>query len=326
MLMGGRLTLQSGSPVQTADQLDKDTIYYAPLIGGEGTVQVYDGSAMQTRSFVSSDSDQIGLSTVIDSNVAHTGYCAAWCVYDLYVYWNGTNTVLGYGPKWTQPVAPTSVSRGTGAGTTEIEYFKRLWVNKNSITLRFGNASGNTTTVAARQATLVGSFCTQDNVKCDMALKPAPYTGGTQNLLSISNAYNRVPLKALNRDLTTSWTYSGAGVRNANNSARNRIWWMDCLGISDASARFSATVVPTGTAANAYTCGVGFEQASQLYGCTLNQAAFINSTAQGTTVVGWDNSYGIMGLRWVQALEQSTTAGMQVYANGFTALELETMM
>jgi len=325
----GRLTLQSGNPVQTCDQLNTDTIYYAPLIGLNGTAPIYDGTSLQDRLFISSDTDQVGLSVIIDSNSAHTGHCISWNLYDLFIFWNGSASVLGYGPAWSQPVAPTA-DRGTGSGTTELEFFKRLWVNKNAIVLRYGVNSGDFTTISARQATFLGTFLTQGNVRCDMPLKPTPAAGGTQNFVCLSNAYNACDMTVLNRDSSTSWTYSSASVQMANhganggNNERNRIWWVDCLGIYPAEAEFSVTVTPIGSAANAYTCGVGFEQVTNLGLGIINQAAFVGSTSQGSTITGYDTSNPVLGLRWVHALEQSTTAGMNIYANGFTALKLMT--
>ncbi|MBB3399645.1 MULTISPECIES: hypothetical protein [unclassified Rhizobium] len=52
---------------------------------------------------------------------------------------------------------------GLGAGTSELESYKDLLVNKNTITLRTDANSGDTISISARQATYLGSFRTTAN-------------------------------------------------------------------------------------------------------------------------------------------------------------------
>lgn len=316
-MIQGRLTLQSGSPIHTSDQIDKDRIFYAPYIGPD--VSIYDGSTVQSRPIITSDTDAIGQELILDSNSGHTGYHEPYQNFDVFAYWNGSATKIGTGPKWNN----VYLGRGTGAGTTELTLFKGIWTNKNTITLRFGTGSADTVSVSATQATYLGSIFIQGNGLLSMPFKPAAISGGSQNILCMSNAYNRVTGRAICRDSTTSWTYSSGSVRSANNSDANRIWWLEGLPLNSSKASFQATITPIGTTANAYTCGVGFQQKTNLGFGVINQGAFVSSTSYGTTINGYDVTDAAVGLRWVQALEQSTTAGMNIYANGFSALELE---
>jgi hypothetical protein len=203
----GRLTLTSGVAITTADVVGATSIYFTPTGGNQ--VPVYDGTNMVPTEFAE-------LTLALDSTSGHTGYHQSAKNFDLFVV-NDSGTIrLGTGPAWS-----SDTSRGTGAGTTELDFSKSgIPTNKNTMTLRFGSASGNTASAAANQATYVGSF---------RAVADGQATDSKARRL-LFNAYNQT-LRAIRvSDSALSWTYSTAAWRQANGSASNQIDVLDGLG------------------------------------------------------------------------------------------------
>lgn len=321
---GGRLTLTSAKPIMVADAVAQGTIYYAPLSGRGVAVSVYNGTSVIAHQFTSSDTDNVGLSLALDSNAAHTNYHQSGKIFDLFIYWSGSACVLATGPAWSSDTA-----RGTGAGTTELQMFKGIWTNKNSITLRFGVNSGDTTSIAANQATYVGSALMTANGQTGIALRPTRANGGTNNVLGLYNAYNRRITSAICQDLVSPngySSYNSATVRSFNNSSSNAITWIDGLQESFVDSKFSTSVCNNGVANGAYTVGCGIDQNTALGGGLLPQTAFHNTQNDGCPAVGTLKSYPLLGKHTVFALEQSTTVTMIYFGNDFCGLELELEM
>jgi hypothetical protein len=150
-------------------------------------------------------------------------------------------------------------------------------VNNASITLRFGNASGNTASVSANQATYLGTLYATANGQTGVALKPAAASGGTANIIGLFNAYNRVSATALCRDSTSSWTYATATWRAANGNNNNRISWVDGLQQVNIKATYDAAVA-YGANGNQFNVGVNLNSTSatpNLYTLTEEAANFV---------------------------------------------------
>ncbi len=210
-LVGGiipqaRLTLTTAVPVTTTDVTGATTIYATPYGGNH--IPVYDGSVINPRT-LSAD-----LSLALDSNSGHTGYHQSGKNFDLFAINDSGTNRLGTGPAWS-----SSTTRGTGAGTTELETFNGLLVNKNTATIRFGSSSGNTVSVAARQATFLGSF---------RAIANGQAEDSKLNRL-LSNAYNVAQRDIQVHETATTWTYSTATYRIANNNSANKASVLFCL-------------------------------------------------------------------------------------------------
>lgn len=200
----GRLSLTSGVAAPESDVSGATTVYYLP--NGGKYVPVYNGAA-----FVAADIGT-GLSLPLDSDSGHTGYQESSKNFDLFIFNDAGTIRLGSGPAWNVG-SGSNTARGTGAGSTELEEYEGLPVNKNSITLRFGASSGNTVSVAARQATYVGSFrATANGQATDSALKRLLF-----------NAFNRVQRPMRVGDPATSWTYSTDAWRQSNGNAANKV-------------------------------------------------------------------------------------------------------
>lgn len=157
---GGRLTLTSATPVTTVDATGQTTLFYAPY--KNCYVPINNGTNVAYYNFCASATDAVGLSLALDPATGHTNYHQSGKAFDAFVGLNSATVTLCTGPAWTTATGG-SANRGTGAGTTELQMYNGMWTNKNSMTCRFGSASGNTFTCAVNQCTYLGSFYTYSN-------------------------------------------------------------------------------------------------------------------------------------------------------------------
>lgn len=202
----GRITLTSATPVTTADVTGATSVYYAPDQGRY--CPVYNGTSSSMRDFTASSTDQVGQTLALDGDSGHTGYHQSGKNFFLFLADVSGTLYWGTGPAWS-----TDTSVGTGAGTSELEWFEGRWVNKVSMTLRHGSASGNTVTVPARQGTCVGGFRATANGQATDSLAKR----------LVSNIYNRDCRQLLRNDTTDSWTWSTASYHQVNASAANQV-------------------------------------------------------------------------------------------------------
>ncbi len=298
----GRLTLSSVSPVMTADSTAQSTVYYLPYNGA--IVPVYNGAQ-----FVNYLMGSSGISLALDSNSGHTGYQTSGSLFDIFAFMNGGLLTLGTGPAWTN-------STTRSAAITQVN---GIWVNSASITLRFGSSSGNTTSVAANQATYLGTMYATANGQTGMACFPTAASGGTNNILGLWNAYNRVPITAQCLDSTVTWTYGTAAWRNANNSASNRISFVDGLGQSNFIGSYNQTVYNASSA--------GYEDVGVGVNSTASGGAFVSEGSGSTqnAVYAQHNSYPIMGFNYIQALEYGDGTHAATFYGGGANLQLLTL-
>lgn len=202
----GRLSLTAGVAITTSDVAGSPSLFYVPAIGNKAPI--FDGTSMQTRSIGD------GLTLALNSNSGHAGYHQADRNFDAFVLVSAGDVRLGTGPAWNAgAVAGSNTARGTGAGSTELELYDGVWVNKNSIAIRFGTGSGDTVVVPARQATFVGSIRTTANGQVD----------DTRADRFVFNAYNRVLRELFQNDGTASWNYSTAAWRQVRATTSNRV-------------------------------------------------------------------------------------------------------
>lgn len=177
MTPASRLSLVAGVPYSAADIAVSTSIH---VIGCAGNLTpVFDGTAF-------ADMEIPVLSSVsLDPSSGHTGYHQAGKNFDVFAFVASGVLAFGTGPAWGSDTA-----RGTGAGTTEIEWLEGQIVNAVSIQLRTGSGSGDLVTVPARQATYLGSFrATQDGVATDTKLKRLlfnPYNVAQREIASLS--------------------------------------------------------------------------------------------------------------------------------------------
>jgi hypothetical protein len=272
---GGRLTLTSGTAFPIADVAMASVIYYTPALSE--WIRVFNGTADDLTLFSE-------LSLQLDNVSTDTGYHQAGKQFDLFVF-KSSGTKLGTGPAWA-----SDNSRGTGAGTTEIEFFKGHWRNKNAITLRYGSATGNTVSIPARQATFVGSFrATFDGVATDTILRRL-----------LSNAYNPTPrfLFANAETLGTTWNYTILTWRQVNANPLNKIELLQCLSggplestaISSAAHSIGNATKYVGIGVNSITTNSGKDGLIATTGAGLLAQGFSNYAAPaqlGYTYLAW---------------------------------------
>lgn len=282
----GRLTLVSATPVMISDQTAKGTIYYAEYTGN--SCPVYNGTLTQPLTFSN-------ISLILDTSSHLSAH-----VYDVFFYSAAGVATLGTGPVWS-----SNTTRGTGAGTTELQLKNGVWTNANSIVLI--NNSVSSSAVAANQATYLGTFYATANGQTGMAFKPAAANGGSNNILGLWNAYNRVRYSTISHDNTASWTYSTTTWRSANNSASNRISWVDGLAQSGLVATLNQAL---GTSSNGVEAiiGTGLDTTSTTPLETGGTAGAIVSVA---TVAA--RPLPTLGFHFLQAMEYGTASTCTFY-------------
>lgn len=228
----GRLTLTSGTPVISSDVTAGTSVYYTPFIGN--LAPIWDGTQYVMRSFA-----ELTLSLASQHTASN--------LYDVFLYWNGSTVDIVTGPAWGVATAG-SCSRGTGAGTTEIERKNGLWTNKNSITGRNG---ASTYTIDAYKALYVGTIVIDgtngqisQHVTWGQSRKPGPW-----------NAYNRDKRVIMAGDSTASWTYGTSTWRQSRATAGNTL--MTLCGLAEEYINVSFLQSSTITSANGAVFGIG---------------------------------------------------------------------
>jgi len=196
---GGRLTLTASTPVTTTDVTGATVLNYAPMTSR--WVPINNGTVMRLYPFTSSATDTVGKQVTIDGNWAPSSN------YDWYMALDSGTVRLCSGPPWT-----SDTTRGTGAGTTELQLYNGLWTNKNSITAcRY---TGATFTVAANQGTYIGTTRTNGSIQLEDSMAKR----------FVWNLYNQQPRVLKNvTETTTSWAYTLTTVRQANANAANQL-------------------------------------------------------------------------------------------------------
>jgi metal-dependent amidase/aminoacylase/carboxypeptidase family protein len=199
-------------------------------------------------------------------------------------YVSGT-TYFGTGPTWNAGAgAGSDTARGTGAASSELVALNGVLTNKNTMTLRFGSASGNTVSVPASQATLLGTIrTTADGVTEDSFLKRL-----------VSNLNNACRREMLAVDTTDSWAYTTTSFRQANANTANQVVWVHCVaGRSVVLDALSQASTSAGSAN--FAAGVGISST------TVNSAQRVEKNTAGTAATlsakSYYNGYPGLGYR-----------------------------
>ena len=157
------------------------------------------------------------------------------------------------------------------------------------------------------------------NGQTEMVLRPNTASGGTNNILGLFNAYNRVKASAICGDSTSSWTYATATWRAANGSNGNRISWID--GLQQVYIRGSyGSLIDFAAAGNDFTNGFNLDSASGQPNYSANAYSAAGVT-QFLTVA--ESFYSQMGLHYLQAMECSNSGTQTIYGAGAMSLQWE---
>lgn len=281
---GGRLTISSGEPVLTSDVTAQTTVYYTPY--KHNMARLWNGTNWYTVQF--SELSQTLADATKSPLAAATG-----SVYDLFL-WNDAGTIrCTRGPAWD-----TTTSRGTGAGTTQLQRIDGVWTNQRNIT------NGP----LSNRGVYVGSIATNAtgaNGEMAVMIYPNAAAGGSNNRIDVWNYYNRVPISVTCRDSTDAWTYDTATWRAANNNNANRITAV--FGINDSSvhAIYSAMAANT-SAGEIYHAAVGVDSTTAFSGVPGGSGP---NSSTATNAIGQYMGMTGIGLHYFQALEKGAGGG-----------------
>jgi hypothetical protein len=189
--------------------------------------------------------------------------------------------------------------RGTGAGTTDLEYVNGILMNKQSIT------NGP----AADRGTYVGTIRTNGSSQVDIIFGGAGAAGGESTIQGVWNMYNRVVGAFTNFDNTDTWNYTTNSYRIRDGNVANRTiylagWQTDAVqGLFVATERNSTTQVSANISIGSnsmVTAGSPFAVTGTFRGpcsgCSGSFQSLYNKTAQ-------------LGTNYLAPLELSAATG-----------------
>lgn len=283
----GRLTLTTGVPYLSSTVTAAGTIYYTPAIGN--LVPIYDGTNWKFNTFTE-------LSQALTDNTKSPAAATTNSNYDLFV-WNDTGTLrCTRGPLWTSDTA-----RGTGAGTTELEFVDGILMNKNAIT----NGPG------ADMGVYVGTIRTNGTSTIDMIFGGAGGAGGEGTIVGIWNYYNQKLISLANFDTTDNWNYTTATWRLKNAGAStelNKIKFINGY-LGNGISAWNNVLARNSSANIVFRAGIGLNTTTTpSFGCGIS----IFTTALVSTSIGGSSSYaGVapLGFNYVAPLEYSNASG-----------------
>lgn len=283
--------MTSATPWLSSTVTGATTIYYTPAVGN--LVPIYNGStwaatAIAELSQLTTDSTKSPAAVVNNSN------------YDLFVWNDSGTTRCTRGPLWS-----SDTSRGTGAGTTELEFVNGILMNKNAIT----NGPG------ADRGTYVGTVRSNGSASIDMIFGGAGAAGGESTILGIWNMYNRRHVDLVNFDNTDSWNYTTATVRLKNAGASttaNRITFV--IGFQGDGLLAINNALSSNSAANtARIAGIGLNSTTGF--ATGSSSGQVGGVALGSVIPAICHyaTMAPLGFNYVAPLEWSVASGVTTW-------------
>lgn len=263
----GRVTLESGVPVSTSDQLAKTAIYWTPIDGGYAWF--WDGTIWTPKQLAE-------LSLPLDSNSGHTGYHQSGKNFDLFLDWNSGTPRLVSGPAWSNDTTRGySLTRVNG-----------ILMNAATMTVRFGTGSGDTASIAAERLIYVGTFRASANGQTQILFGSAA-AGGGEAWFGLWNMYHRVRSGGQIHDTTNSWSLSSSSYVAANASNTNRVSFV--RGRNEDAVDATYNQIGTNAAGGFVYISIGLDSTSAAAGIGTHQLA--------SNTVGLSVSYrGLPGL------------------------------
>lgn len=280
---GGRLTLTAATPVTTADVSGATTTRYAPYTNDR--IKLYDGTRWKWYTFTE-------VSQTLADTTKSPAATAASKTYDKFAWDDAGTFRCTRGPLWDTG-GGSNIIRGTGAGSTELEFFGGRWVNKFAIT------NGP----AARRGLMVGTVGTNAGNTVD----------DKQSARFLWNTFNRVE-RLLQAPLETadSWTYTTNALRQANANTANQFDFL--VGLSEDLV--SATIVAGSSNSSGLVearVAVGLDSVTTMATGALNtkQASQVANgiSAMMATWVGYPG----LGRHYLSWLELSVAAGTTTF-------------
>lgn len=296
----GRLTPVSATPVIAANAA-VTSLFYTFFVGN--LIPIPNGTLFNVREF-----SELTL-TLVSAHAAST-------IYDVFIFDNSGTLTIGTGPAWTNSAAGAG-SRGTGAGTTELERLKGMFVNKVSMTARNGST---TYTVDAKSGIYVGSIfidTVAGQVTCHVDFGQARKWG-------VWNAYNRKQVFLKGGDSTASWTTATTNFAQSRADANNFVHVFSGLPEEAFDLRFTQMVTSAvGVSTSDAQIGLGYNSTSVLSG-REGQHLFTsagNNTLRSTINAEY-NAPPALGLQKINALEKSSSGTVNNTYHGTEAFML----
>lgn len=282
---GGRLTLQSGSPVMTGDVTGAGTVYYSPYQGA--TLPIFGGVTWTQYPFA-----QLPV-TLNGSQQLATN------VFDIFAFLSAGVVTVAVGPSWATGGGSNTV-RGTATALVQVN---GIWVNAAAFTGTLFNGS-TAFSAGINQATYLGSFFTTGNGQTAMQFKPNAAAGGSNNVLGLFNAYNQKRVTSLCRDSNTSWTYSLLTWRAADGGAGtgNRITFLDGLQQSPVLSEYQCSGAAGAPGA---TIRVGQNLDSTSATPNIINVSLVSGATYQVMLRVAENFQAQSGVHFIQAMEES---------------------
>ncbi len=272
-----RLTLVSGVPVPTTDQSGIASHYCTPYPGGSAAATAFVPITTDGINFTMTSVGEL-TQTTTDATKSPAAV-ANNSVYDVFL-WSDAGTIrCTRGPAWS-----SDTSRGTGAGTSEIDFTTVFPTNKNAIT------NGP----AANRGVLFGSERSNGSaVLMDSAL-----------FRWVSNVYNAVPRKVALVLTGSSGGYGTASWRQWDGNSSAQVDILQTL--AGIPLQLSALGEATNTSTNAFCpVAIGIDSATLPSGYwASNQLVTIGAT-QNTSANYAD--YAGLGRHFAAMLEYAST-------------------
>ncbi len=277
----------------TADVSGATTVYYTAYVGNN--VPIANATTLQNSSFASEL--KLDLDSVLQSGN----------IYDVFLVNQSGAFILCAGPAWS-----TSTSRGTGTGSTQLALLSGLSVNA----LAIGSCVNGSTSlsVPAKSGFYLGSIYMTANGQTTMQFKPSPAAGGTNNVIGIWNAYNRVRISSLCSDRNTNWTYAGTTWAPLDNSTNNRVTFIDGLGQSSVVGRV-ATIAYNAVPTNGAFIGINEDNITNTPAVrAAYESAAAGNDGGAASFAAVENFPPALGVHYLQAVQLSPNGTVTTFA------------
>jgi hypothetical protein len=287
----GYLTLTSGTPIITGDVAAATAVYYTPFRGN--LLPLYDGTRFRVYEF-----SELTL-TLASQHVLNSHY-------DVFAWLESGVVTIGTGPAWSTITAGAG-ARGSGAGTTQLTRTNGLFLNTVAMTTR---NSSTTYSVGALRGTYLGSLYidgTAGQITCHR-------TYGQSRKWGVWNAYNRQDIALLAGDSTSSWAYTTATLRAANNATANSLTVF--CGLAEELIHVECfSDANNGTANVGIQNGIGWNSTSAASG-KQGAIASTGGASVPTGIISRFVQVPSLGINVVTALEYSIASGTTNWFGG----------
>jgi hypothetical protein len=320
----GRITLAANTPVMLATSCggsscaNQTTLRYDCAVGGG--VPYFNG----TLDLI----DTVASCEVIDAMVAaaSAGQVVGSQVYDVWWVHGGANRIClamstagGGGGGWAADTGGSNTSRGTGY--TVIDQITRPYpTNKNALANCF-NGSTNYGSVAANQATYLGTVYAIANGSISYVWGSAAGGGGAA-MFGVWNMYNQVDVKTTVTDTVSVWLQSGASaVRAADNSVNNRASFVVGLPLNGFTASYQVQAFTSASAGSGSVTGTCLDGTTCFDARALMETATANSFFASPISIA--NYPAVSGFHFVSATEENANNFGTGYNGGVGVMQLD---